>query len=447
MSSEHDLYDFCARIFPICRSITGEGNRETIRHIQSVIPVTQHEVPTGTRAFDWVVPDEWRITDAFVEDEQGNRVIDFRENNLHVVGYSTPVNEVMSREALTSHLHTDQKNLDAVPYVTSYYKRDWGFCTSKRKWDSVKGEKFRVKIDSELFPGSLTYADLVVPGETSDEILVTTYICHPSMANNECSGPTVSSFLAKWILEGSKRRYTYRFVFAPETIGAVCYISRNWDVIQERVVGAINLTCVGDDRALSLMPSRKGNTRIDKIARHVLATSGMQYREYSFAERGSDERQYSHPLVDVPIVSVMRSKYGTYPEYHTSLDDLSLVTPRGLKTSLDLNKRIIEAIEANSVYANVFPCEPMLSRRNLTPSSWMTRRTTGDQPANQDYRSMINAVFECDGRNDLIDVANNLSIDFEKCRNLLRTLEGEGILRNDYYGDNTGKSWFKASQG
>lgn len=445
MSSEQDLYDFCSRIFPICRSITGEGNRETIRHIQQVIPVRQHEVPSGTIAFDWIVPDEWRISEAFVEDEKGNRVIDFRENNLHVVGYSTPVDEVMSREALMAHLHIDQKNPDAIPYVTSYYKRDWGFCTSKRKWDAVLGEKFRVKIDSELFAGALTYADLVVPGETVDEILVSTYICHPSMANNECSGPTVSAFLAKWLLEVPKRRFTYRFVFAPETIGAVCYISRNWDLIQERVVGAINLTCVGDDRALSLMPSRRGNTRIDKIARHVLATSGMQYREYSFSERGSDERQYSHPLVDIPIVSVMRSKYGTYPEYHTSLDDLRLVTPRGLKTSLDLNKRIINAIEANAVYKNVFPCEPMLSRRNLTPSSWMTRRTAGDQPANQDYRSMINAVFECDGKNDLIDVANNLNIDFEKCHNLLRTLEGEGILRNDYYGDNTGKSWFKAS--
>ncbi len=445
MSSEQELFDFCSSIFPICRSITGEGNRETVRHIQKIVPVTQHEIPTGTRAFDWVVPDEWRITDAFVEDEQGNRVIDFRENNLHVVGYSVPVDEIVSRETLMSHLHTDPRDPDAIPYVTSYYKRNWGFCTSKNKWESVSGEKFRVKIDSEIFPGSLTYADLVVKGETQEEILVTTYICHPSMANNECSGPTVAAFLAKWLLEGPTRRYTYRFVFAPETIGAVCYISENWDAIRNRVVGAINLTCVGDDRALSLMPSRRGNTRIDKIARHVLNTSGMAYKEYSFSERGSDERQYSHPLVDIPIVSVMRSKYGTYPEYHSSLDDLSLVTPSGLKTALEINKRVIEAIEANSVYSNVFPCEPMLSRRDLTPASWMTRRTAGDRPENHDYRAMINAIFECDGQNDLIDVANNLNISFEKCRHLLHTLAAEGILRDDHYGDNTCKSWFKAS--
>jgi aminopeptidase-like protein len=336
----NEIYNFLKKIFPICRSITGDGNRETLKLIQKAIPLKIHEVPTGYQAYDWEVPLEWNIKDAYIVDPEGNRIADFKKNNLHVMGYSVPVDKKVSLEELSKHLYSIPDKPDAIPYVTSYYEPKWGFCLTHNERRRLKRGTYRVHIDSSLENGSLSYGELIIPGKSKKEIFLTTYICHPSMANNESSGPSVTTFLAKWILE-KERKYTYRIVFSPETIGAIVYISKNYDALRKNVIAGFNITCVGDNNNYSFLPSRMSNTLADKVARHVLDNFVDNYDEYSFLSKGSDERQYCHPKVDLPLVSVMRSKYGTFSEYHTSLDNLDFVSPAGLQGGFEVNKRCL----------------------------------------------------------------------------------------------------------
>ena len=359
------MHDLARELFPITRSLTGDGVRRTLRILQRELPdLTIMEVPSGTSAFDWEVPPEWNIADAYLEAPDGSRICQLSDSNLHVVGYSEPVDLMISLEDLQGHLHSIPELPTAIPYVTSYYNRTWGFCLSHEVRERLEDGTYRAVIDSTLEPGSLTYAELVIPGESQEEVFITTYVCHPSLANNELSGPVVSAALAQWLAGRDRRRYTYRFVFAPETIGALVYASRNLEHLKSKVVAGFNLTCIGDDGDYSYLASRTGDLAIDRIARHVLSRRPRAV-EYSYLARGSDERQYGAPGIDVPMVSLMRTKYGAYPEYHTSLDDLSLVTPSGLQGGLDLVRECIEAFEVDDYYEATVLGEPQLGRRGL----------------------------------------------------------------------------------
>ncbi|MBT9143696.1 MAG: putative polysaccharide biosynthesis protein with aminopeptidase-like domain protein [Dehalococcoidia bacterium] len=346
------IYALLRRLFPINRSITGDGVRETLCIIAEELPaLTIHEVPSGTQVFDWVVPREWNVRDAYVLDPDGNKIIDFAKSNLHLVGYSIPVIRKVSLSELEEHLYSLPDQPAVIPYIISYYEERWGFCITHRRRQMITKEgEYTVVIDSELKDGYLTYGELRIPGERQEEVFFSTYICHPSMANNELSGPTVTTFLAKWLLS-QKRKYSYRIVFIPETIGSITYLSRNLDEMKRRIIAGYNVTCVGDDSCYSFLPSRQEDSLADRAALHVLKHLHPNFVRYTYLDRGSDERQYCAPGVDLPVALVMRSKYGTYPEYHTSLDDLTLVTSSGLQGAYEVLCKCVECIEADEVSA------------------------------------------------------------------------------------------------
>lgn len=339
-----EMYDFAADLFPIPRSLTGPGTRETLRRIGERVPELEvREVPSGTRCFDWEVPDEWSIREAYLVDPAGSRLADFAEHNLHVVGYSVPVDRTLSLAELEPHLHSRRDRPAAIPYTTSYYSRHWGFCLPHEQRSSLVEGRYRAVIDSTLGPGSMSYGEVVLRGGEEGEVLLSTNICHPSMANNELSGPVVLTALAQW-LSRRDRRFTYRLVFIPETIGAIAYLSRNLESLRRNVVAGWVVTCAGDDRQYSLLSSRWGDTLADRITGRVLAERPALKR-YPYLVRGSDERQYCLPGVDLPVVCVSRTKFYEYPEYHTSLDDLSLISPEGLGGMYEVLKSCIERLE------------------------------------------------------------------------------------------------------
>lgn len=404
MTDGEEMHAFMASLFPICRSITGDGVRQTLAQIKRHLPSLQvREVPTGTPAFDWVVPDEWNITAAHLVGPDGRTVVDFANNNLHVVGYSEPVSLVLPLEELQMHLHSLPEMPAAIPYVTSYYKRSWGFCLPHDVRESLVSGNYRVTIESTLAPGSLSYGEIILPGESSQEVFLSTYVCHPSMANNELSGPVVTTWLAKWLMQ-RKRRYTYRIIFIPETIGSIVYLSRHIDSMRRNIVAGFNVTCVGDDRCYSFLPSRRGDTLSDRVARHVLGRIDPNYVQYSYLDRGSDERQYCSPGVDLPVCSVMRSMYGCYSEYHTSADDLALVTPSGLEGGYAALRRCLEIIEVNRVWRTIGPCEPQLGKRGLYP-------TSNTMKSYASVRAMMDLLGYADGSLDLLAIAGIIGAD------------------------------------
>lgn len=397
-----EMYELVKRMFPICRSITGNGIRVTLKIIQEHIPIKIHEVPTGTKVFDWTVPKEWNIKDAYVEDKDGNKIIDFNENNLCVVGYSIPVNKVVSLSELQKHLHSLPGQSEAIPYVTSYYKERWGFCIAHKYRKQLKDGQYKVFIDSELKDGSLTYGEIIIPGKLEKEVFLSTYICHPSMANNELSGPAVTTFLTKWILN-SQRRFSYRIIFVPETIGSITYLSKNLEAMKKNVIVGFNVSCVGDNKVYSYLPTRNGDTYADKIALNILSFKHPDFKKWSFLDKGSDERQYNAPGVELPVCCVMRSKYGSYPEYHTSLDNLDFVSVEGLTGAYDILKECLILIEENRKYKINCLGEPQLGKRGLYP-------TISTKSSANEVKNMMDFIAYADGNNDLIDISNKINV-------------------------------------
>ncbi|MES2353814.1 MAG: DUF4910 domain-containing protein [Pseudomonadota bacterium] len=421
-----EIHSLAQRLWPICRSITGPGVRETLSILQEYLPdLTVHEVPTGTQCFDWTIPREWIIREAWITGPDGECIVDFHKNNLHVMGYSIPVDQVMTLEELQENLYSLPEQPDAIPYITSYYRERWGFCLTHRQRQALKPGNYRVKIDSELRQGSLSYGEVLLPGESEKEVFLSTYICHPSMANNELSGPCVSTFLARWLKEQPRRRYSYRIVFVPETIGSICYVSRHLETLRRNVIAGFVVTCVGDDRAYSFLPSRYGDTLSDRSARHVLSHLSPTYGQYSFSERGSDERQYCMPGVDLPMATIMRSKYGCYPEYHTSLDDLTLVTPTGLAGGFEALQRAIEIIEKNRTPRITVLCEPQLGKRGLYP-------TLGTRDAARQVQVISDLLAYADGTRSLLEISDYIKAPFWEIETLCSTLEQHELIRSSY---------------
>ncbi|MEZ9703978.1 DUF4910 domain-containing protein [Vibrio breoganii] len=420
-----DVGLFCHRLaqelFPICRSLTGAGVRETLSILQRELPdLNIRSVPSGAHAFDWVVPPEWNIKEAYIEDESGNRVIDFVSNNLHLVGYSTAVDKIVSLEELQGHLYSIPEQPNAIPYVTSYYSERWGFCLTHEQREQLKDERYRVVIDSDHRKGHLNYAELLIKGQTSEEIFISTYVCHPSMANNELSGPVVTTALCKW-LASRDNYYSYRIVFVPETIGSIVYLSRNLSELKTNVIAGFNVSCVGDDRAYSYLPSREGETLSDRAAVNALSSIDPLFKRYTWLDRGSDERQYCAPGVDLPIATIMRSKYGEYPEYHTSLDDLTLVTPSGLAGGYNAIRKAISILERNTFLKVTVLGEPQLGKRGLYPN-------TSVKHGAEKVRDMMNLISYCDGKMTLLDICEFLNKDFDYLYELLSPLLNEGLV-------------------
>lgn len=398
-----DMHALAEQIFPICRSITGNGVRNTLQIFKEHLPNLKIiEVPTGTKCFDWTIPKEWNIKDAYIQNNQGQKIVNFADNNLHVVSYSIPVEKKMNLDELKNHIYTLPNFPDAIPYVTSYYQERWGFCMSHKQLESLKDDLYSVKIESTLEEGSLTYAELIIPGKSTKEIFFSTYICHPSMGNNEVSGPVLATFLSKYLKE-LDNRYTYRIVYIPETIGSIAYLSKNLDVMKRNIIAGFNLTCVGDNYNYSFLSSRNENTLSDRVALHVLKNKVAGFKKYSFLDRGSDERQYCSPGVDLPIVSIMRTRYGDYKEYHTSKDDLNFISKEGFDGAFQLHKDCINILENNFYYKAVNLCEPQLGKRGL-------RSNIGGGALSLNFKIMSDVLAYADGENDLIGLAEKINV-------------------------------------
>ncbi|MFY7867756.1 DUF4910 domain-containing protein [Roseateles sp.] len=397
----NEIHKLAQRLWGINRSITGDGVRDTLKILKGLMPsLAMHEVPTGTKAFDWTIPKEWKVNDAYLISPSGKKICSFKENNLHLVGYSIPIRKTIDLSELQANLYSLPSQPTAIPYITSYYKEHWGFCLSQQQRDSLEDGLYEVFIDSELFDGSLTYGEIFIKGQSDTEIFISTYICHPSMANNELSGPVVTTFLANWLASRTSNRYSYRFVFLPETIGSITYLSKHKDQLKSKVFAGFNVTCVGDNRDYSYLPSRSGDTISDAVSKHVLKHIHPSYKSYKWTDRGSDERQYCSPGIDLPIASIMRTKYGAYDEYHTSLDDLiNVVTPEGLDGGFTALKAAIEVLEENRYPKVEVFCEPQLGKRGLYPS--LSTKSSADE-----VKLMMDLISLSDGNKSMLDIAD-----------------------------------------
>ena len=414
------MYDLVRRLFPICRSITGQGVRDTLRIVGELIPLAVHEVESGTRVFDWTVPKEWNIRDAYIGNAQGDRVVDFRVNNLHVVSYSLPVHKTMPLNALQRHLHSLPDQPDLIPYRTSYYEETWGFCLSHRQRQALPDGDYDVVIDSTLSDGSLTYGECLLPGTSDDEVVIFTHTCHPSLANDNLAGIAVCAFLARRLMS-AKRRYTYRFVFAPGTIGSLVWLSRNFDRVS-RVRHGLVAVLLGDAGSLRYKRSRDGNAEVDRAVQHALKQSGATYQVEPFSPYGYDERQFGSPGFNLPVGRLSRSPNSGYPEYHTSADNLALIHPESLNDSLTVCARVVEILENNGRFVNTSPFgEPQLGRRGLY-------RNTGGASVVERDMAMLWTLNLSDGAHSLLDIADHAGLDFGLIRKTADELTDSGLL-------------------
>lgn len=399
------MHAFARELYPICRSITGDGVRETLASIGTRIPLTRHEVPSGTAVLDWEVPPEWSIRSGWLKGPDGRLVADFAESNLHVLNYSEPVHRRLSLEELRPHLHTSPEHPDWIPYRTSYYTRTWGFCLPHRVLESLPAGTYEACIDATLAPGSLSYAECLLPGASSDTVLVSCHTCHPSLANDNLAGIAVATWLAERLAR-QDRRLTYRFVFAPGTIGSLTWLARNGDTVADVRHGLL-LTCCGDPGAFTWKKSRRGDTMVDRAAAHILRIQERPHRVIDFFPYGYDERQYCSPGYNLPLGCLMRTPHGEYPEYHTSADNLDLITPEALRETLEVALGIVDVLERNRVVRNLQPCgEPQLGRRGLY------RTTGGDRAQAALQMAYLWVLNLADGAHDLLAIAERSGLPF-----------------------------------
>tara|TARA_A100001015_G_C15019464_1_gene727258 strand:+ start:629 stop:1927 length:1299 start_codon:yes stop_codon:yes gene_type:complete len=415
-------------LFPICRSLTGNGTKKTLNIIKKEFKNLKiKSIKSGTKVFDWKVPKEWNIQKAFVKDKNGKILINFKKNNLHIVSYSYPVNKNVKKNILLKRLHTSTKLKNAIPYVTSYYKKYWGFCVSHNEKQKLiknydENDLFKICIESTLKKdGKLNWGELVLKGISKEEILISTYICHPSMANNELSGPIVAMSLINFF-KNKKLNKTLRFVFIPETIGSIIYINKNLKNLKKNTIGGFNLTCIGDDRNHSCMLSKYENSLSDKALIKAYKDLKIKFKKYSFLERGSDERQYNSPGIDLNLTSIFRSKYGEYPEYHTSYDDFNLVSLSGITGGFEVAKKAIEILQNFETPKAKFLCEPFMTKRKLYP-------TLSKSKLNLKSKKLMDFLQYSDGSNSLQDISKLIQVNIEETKKIYNTLKENSLLK------------------
>jgi aminopeptidase-like protein len=412
------MHGLASRLFPLSRSITGNGVRETLREVAGRIPLEVHEVPSGTQVLDWTVPDEWNIRDAYIATADGRRVVDFGESNLHVVSYSEPVREEMTLEELRPHLHVHAERPDWIPYRTSYYTRSWGFCLTRKQLEALEEGRYEVVIDSTLAPGSLTYGECFLPGQSEDEIVLTTHVCHPSLANDNVSGIVLLTQVGAALAE-LPRRYSYRLLFIPGTIGSVTWLARNEGGLS-RVIGGLVIACVGDSAPLSYKRSRRGDTPVDRAGAHVVESSGG--RILDFVPWGWDERQFNSPGFDIPVGCLTRSLEGEFPEYHSSADDLDLISADRLEAALQAALEILDVLEHDRTYRNLSPKgEPQLGKRGLY-------RGLGGADPGTEQLAILWVLNQSDGSHTLLDIAERSGLAFSDVRRASAALLEAGLL-------------------
>jgi len=419
-SAGSEMLELIRELFPICRSITGNGLRESIARLGEFLPLITHEVATGTKVFDWTVPKEWNIRDAYIKDDTGRRVVDFQQNNLHVVNYSAPVTARMSLSELKPHLHSLPQRPDWIPYRTSYYSESWGFCLSQRDLERLSDTEYEVVIDSTLHDGSLTYGECILPGRIDDEFLISVHICHPSLCNDNLSGVAVAASLAQ-VLATTSHRYTYRFLFVPGTIGPIVWLFRNQEAVQHVKHGLV-LACVGDRGSINYKRSRHLSADIDRAVEHVLRTKGAPFEVRDFSPYGYDERQYCSPGFNLPVGSFRRTPHGEYPEYHTSADNLELVSASCLADSLITLLEVIDLIESDLRFLNLSPMgEPQLGRRGLFP-------LVGGKAAKAEQLALLWVLNLSDSANSVLDIAERSGLPFDQIRGAIEALTAGGLL-------------------
>ena len=416
-------------LFPINRSITGNGIRKTLKILKKEFKDLKiKKVSSGTKVFDWKIPPEWNIRDAYVKDKFKKKIINFKKNNLHLISYSQPVNIKIKKKELLKHIYSLPDQPTAIPYLTSYYKKYWGFCVKDKEKIEINKKYndtdiFEVIIDSKfLRNGSLNYGELVIKGKSKQEILISTYICHPSMANNELSGPIVSMALIKYFKKKRNIQKTLRFIFIPETIGSIAYLSKNLESLKKKVIGGYNLTCIGDDKQHSCMFTKYKNTLSDKALIQTYKKMSIKFREYSFLQRGSDERQYNSPGIDLPIASIFRTKYHEYEQYHTSLDNFDFVTLSGLNGGFKVVRSAINILLKKTIPISNILCEPFLSKRNLY-------NTLSSKSINQFSQLILDILQFCDGKNDILEISKKVKLKEKKVKKVLNLLVKNKLVR------------------
>lgn len=404
---KNKIYKLIEKLFPLNRSLAGPENFKTLKELKKINPHLKiRSFSSGTKVYDWVIPKEWKVNEAWVKLDS-KKIIDFKKNNLHLLNFSHSFQKKINYKNLNKHLYSIPKQPDAIPYLTSYYENKWGFCIKHKQREKLpKNKIYDVKIDTKHTNGKMHYGEIYFKGQTNKEIFLSTYICHPSMANNELSGPTIQIFLSKFIESLKNRKYSYRLVFLPETIGAISYINKNLVKLNKNVICGFNLNCLGDNRVYSYLPSKFENTFSDHVIINLLKKKKIKYKKYTWLDRGSDERQYCSPGVNLPIASLMRSKFGEFPEYHTSKDTLGkVVTNEGLSSSFLIYKDLIKYVENNYFLKSTFKCEAFLSKRSMYPS-------TIEKYKKYNYiEDLLNVLSYCDGETSVYNILNKCNLE------------------------------------